>query len=368
VSDFYFTFPDRGMTYDCRGCGACCRGLGIGVDSVGGELERLVAAQPAIAPFVRRRGAALTVFNPRDRCWFLDDGGLCDLETSGGREAKPASCRLFPFNRVFHVGALTVVDYNSVICPLRAAPGGEGIPWSEVRAEVEAVRDPAIVGTALPADDLDTAGGGFAVREPHIAGACFAAASSGAWQDAWLAMDDRDADEAWQACARALGQLSGVEPQLPVDSTLASALLATPSMRFNELYGPRQYTARAAMVPVLPRMWLAWLALAGQGAGLSRRALGVQELTTIWSEVAPIAYLVARWDEQPHFAPGPVELPGIEADPDGVVRRFGESCARNRKHTRTLGEMWIAAAGDRAAADRFALAKLAEPILRKLRW
>ncbi len=365
MSDFYFTFPDRGLTYDCRGCGACCRGLGIGVDATAGELERLVAAQPAIAPFVRRRGAALTVFNPRDRCWFLDDGGLCQLETDGGREAKPASCRLFPFNRVFRVGSMTVVNYNSVICPLRAAPDGDGIPWADVRAEIEAVRDPALVGTALPVDDLDTAGGGFAVREPRIAGACFA---GGTWRDVWSAMDDRDADEAWQACARALGQLSGSEPALPTGGTMASALLATPSMRFNELYGPRQYAARAAMAAVLPGMWLAWLALAGQGASAARRDLGMQELTTIWSEVAPVGYLAARWDEQPHFAPGPVELPGTDADPKGVVRRFGEACARNRTRAKTLGEMWIAAAGSLPPEARFALAKLAEPILRKLRW
>ncbi len=367
MSDFYFTFPDRGLAYDCRGCGACCRGLGIGVDDDAGELERLLAAEPAIAPFVRRRGAALTVFNPRDRCWFLDDSGLCRLESDGGHEAKPAACRLFPFNRIFRVGTVTVVDYNSVICPLRAADG-DGVSWAEVRAELDTVRDPALVGTALPVDDLDTAGGGFALREPQIAAACFAASAGGVWREAWSAMDDRDPDEAWQACARALGQLSGLAWSLPPDQTLANALLATPSMRFNELFGPRQYAPRAQMARVLPRMWLAWLALAGQGAAISRRELGLQELTTIWSEVAPIAYLVARWDERPYFSPGPVELPEAAADPDGTVRRFGESCARNQKRARSLGEMWSAAVGDRAAADRFALAKLAEPIVRKLRW
>ena len=28
----YFTWPDRRFRYECRGCGACCKGHGIGLD------------------------------------------------------------------------------------------------------------------------------------------------------------------------------------------------------------------------------------------------------------------------------------------------------------------------------------------------
>ncbi len=52
-----FTWPDRGLAYDCRGCGACCKGLGIGLDAAGGELERLTAAYPEVAAFAK--GAAI---------------------------------------------------------------------------------------------------------------------------------------------------------------------------------------------------------------------------------------------------------------------------------------------------------------------
>ena len=143
----YFTWPDRGLRYDCRGCGACCKGLGIGLDAIGGQLVALVARRPELAAFVRKRGDAVTAFNPRDRCWFLADDGLCRVEVEDGRAAKPASCRLFPFNRVFRAGSYTIVDFNSVICPLQLAPDRDGAAHADVLAEIATIQDPAIIGT-----------------------------------------------------------------------------------------------------------------------------------------------------------------------------------------------------------------------------
>ena len=130
-------------------------GHGIGVDVAGGQLVQLLARRPGLAAFVRRRGDAITAFNPRDRCWFLADDGLCRIEVEDGRAAKPASCRLFPFNRVFRIGAYTIVDYNSVICPLTVGDGG--ITHADVLAEIEGIADPA-VGTVLPARDAEAEG------------------------------------------------------------------------------------------------------------------------------------------------------------------------------------------------------------------
>lgn len=104
----YFTWPDQRFRYECRGCGACCKGHGIGLDLAAGQLVQLVQRRPEITAFLRRRGDAITAFNPRDRCWFLADDGMCKVEVEDGRDAKPASCRLFPFNRVFRIGAYTV--------------------------------------------------------------------------------------------------------------------------------------------------------------------------------------------------------------------------------------------------------------------
>ena len=177
VEHVYFTWPDRRFRYECRGCGACCKGHGIGLDVAGGQLVQLVARRPEIVPFLRRRGEAITAFNPRDRCWFLDDGGLCRIETEDGRAAKPASCRLFPFNRVFRLGSYTIVDYNSVICPLTAAAAGDGVAHADVLAEIESIADPSIVGTPLPARDAEREGRELVETERAIAAAAFSAAA-----------------------------------------------------------------------------------------------------------------------------------------------------------------------------------------------
>jgi Fe-S-cluster containining protein len=372
----YFTWPDRRFRYECRGCGACCKGHGIGLDVAGGQLVQLIARRPEIVPFLRRRGEAITAFNPRDRCWFLDDGGQCRIELEDGRAAKPASCRLFPFNRVFRLGSYTIVDYNSVICPLTAgADGGPGggpgaITHADVLAEIESIADPSIVGTPLPARDAEAEGRELVETERAIAAAAFAAAldaataggdPAAALAATWAAQADAAALETERATAdAALRAIAGAPWRVPSGPTLAAALWLTPSMRFNELYGPRQYAPRSAMPPVLARMWLAWLGFAALGEALAGRSLGLQELTTLWSEQAPLMHAAARWTEAPALKPGPIELPGV--DPGGLVRRLGQAFVDNRKAKRTLAELVGRLGGEPAA--RVAALKSADALLR----
>jgi Fe-S-cluster containining protein len=371
VERVYFTWPDRRFHYECRGCGACCKGHGIGLDVAGGQLVQLIARRPEIVPFLRRRGEAITAFNPRDRCWFLDDGGLCRIEIEDGRAAKPASCRLFPFNRVFRLGSYTIVDYNSVICPLAATAAEGGVAHADVLAEIEAIADPSIVGTALPARDAEAEGRAFVEAERAIAAAAFAAAAAldagadaaapAALAAAWGAQADAGALELERTVADvALRAITGAGWRLPSRATLAAALWLTPSMRFNELYGPRQYAPRSAMSPVLARMWLAWLGFAALGEALAGRALGLQELTTLWSEQAPLMHAVARWTESPALKPGPVELPGV--DPGGLVRGLGQAFVDNRKAKRPLSALVERLGTDPAA--RVAALKSADALLR----
>ncbi len=380
----YFTWPDRRFAYDCRGCAACCKGHGIGIDVAGGQLVQLLARRPALAAFLRRRGDAITAFNPRDRCWFLDDGGLCRIEVEDGRAAKPASCRLFPFNRVFRLGAFTIVDYNSVICPLRVADDGAGIPHADVAAEIAQIADPAVVATPLPARDPDAEGLAFVTAERPIAAAVFAA--PGDLAAAWAAQADPSAvdptggfaprpaggagpvptphlaslDREREAASAAFTAVLGTPWQPPSLPTLTAAGWLTPSLRFNELYGPRQYAPRPRMPPVLARMWLAWLGFAALGEQLAGRPLGLQELTTLWSEQAPLMHAVARWTEPPALQPGPIELPG--ADPGGIVRSLAQACLDNRKPRRSLGDLVARLPAD--PATRVTALKAAEAILR----
>jgi Fe-S-cluster containining protein len=350
VSSTYFTWPDGRFRYECRGCSACCKGHGIGIDVKAGQLVQLVAKRPELAAFVRRRGDAITAFNPRDRCWFLADDGLCRIEVEDGREAKPASCRLFPFNRVFHVGATMVVDFNSVICPL-AVVGDGGVTHAEVLAEIATIQDAAIVGTSLPGDDA------LIAREQAVASAMFAATTlDTAWSaHGSLAMPLATVEAAFDS-------VFGMKWRLPSEATLANAIALTPSMRFNELFGPRQYAPRDQMPPLLARMWLAWLGFAAFGEALAQRPLGLQELTTLWSEQASLMHAVARWDAVPRIKPGPFELPSI--DPGNLVRGLGNQCANNKQTKRTLGELVVSVMSTAEPSARVAALKLADPILR----
>ncbi len=354
----YFTWPDRRFRYECRGCGACCKGHGIGLDVTAGQLVQLVARRPEITAFLRRRGDAITAFNPRDRCWFLADDGMCKVEVEDGRDAKPASCRLFPFNRVFRIGAYTVVDYNSVICPVFTV-GDDGITHAEVLAEIATIQDPTIVGTKLPAQNADAEGKAFVESERAIAAALFA--QPGDLAIAWGAQADAAAlDLERETASKAFEAILGTPWRAPGEATLAAATWLTPSMRFNELYGPRQYAPRSSMSPVLARMWLAWVGFAALGEQLAGRALGLQELTTLWSEQAPLLHAVARWREMPSLKPGPIELPGV--DPGNIVRGLAQALIDNRKAKKPLGVLVAAMPAD--PTTRVTALKTAEAILR----
>lgn len=353
MDDVYFTWPDRRFTYECRGCGACCKGHGIGLDTVAGQLVQLVTKRPELAAFVRRRGDAITAFNPRDRCWFLADDGLCRVETEDGRAAKPASCRLFPFNRVFKIGSTLVVDFNSVICPLAVAGDG-GVTHAEVLAEIATIQDPAIVGTQLPADVA------LISRERAIAATIFAPDVS--LETAWSAQSPVPIASGLDVATPAFEVLLGMPWRAPAAATLANALALTPSMRFNELFGPRQYAPREKVGPLLARMWLGWLGFAALGETLAQRVLTLQELTTLWSEQAPLMHAIARWDAVPVFKPGPVELPNV--DPGNLVRSFGQRCVDNKKDKKPLGALVGAVMGGADSATRIAALRMADPILR----
>jgi hypothetical protein len=377
----YFTWPDRLFSYDCRGCSACCKGLGIGLDAAAGQVEHLVGLYPGLTPFLRKRGQTWTAFNPRGRCWFLTDAGLCRVESEHGRESKPASCRLFPFNRIFRLGSWMIVDFNSVICPLRAAPdpGGDHAPapgasgpvtHASVLADIAAVRDTAVVGTALPAEQPEAEGQRLVGRERAIAEVCFAAAASPG-DDAvalvWKAQSQEGSlTHALAPLSRALVLLTGEPWRAPDAATLASCLWITPSMRFNELYGPRQYEPRAELASVLSDVWLAWLHACALGADMAGRPLDLREATSVWGEIMPLAHLAARWQSAPTMAAGPVELPGVE-DPRGVVQRFAESCVSNRAR-KPLGALLAPLLQDVPALERAVLARLIEPLLPRIRW
>jgi hypothetical protein len=178
--------------------------------------------------------------------------------------------------------------------------------------------------------------------------------------EAWRAqLDEPLAPDTMDAAFRALLDRDWTAP---TGATLAAAIHVAPSLRFNELYGPRSYAPRDRAAPLLARMWLAWLGFAALGERLAGRALGLQELTTTWSEQAPLLHACARWTETPRLKPGPIELPS--ADPDGLVKRLAQRLVDNRAARRPLGALVAATFADASPATRVAAIKLADPILR----
>ncbi len=383
VERVWFTFPDGVFSYECRGCGDCCKGLGIGFDAASGELDALLDAYPPLLAFVRQRGEAWTAINPRGRCFFLDEGGMCRVEVERGREAKPAACRLFPFNRVFRLGGWTIVDYNSVICPLRAEAaeasaeevGLSGrVRHADVLAEIGGIKDRGMVGTRLELEGSYGSPEAFVKAERAVQAACLVAASAatargvGEGLDAALAAQVGAAQEALRrrrVVSEALTALLGRPWRPPGESTLRAALWLTPSMRFNELFGPRRWSDAATRARLLGSMWLVWLDALADGEALAGRGLTMQEATSLWSAQAPIAYLLSRWDEAPVIEPGEIELEAQGERRDRAMA-FARACVANRQARASLGSLAGVLFGDRPAVERVATLRGLESTLGRI--
>lgn len=124
----YIAFPDGVFHYVCRECTQnCCYRSGEFDGSFDREMRHLVQLYPAMEiTAVRRRGDVFGFATPSGRCYFLGEDARCLVETRHGKEAKPACCSLFPFNRYARIGKTFVTSLN-LLCPVRlqvpAQPG-----------------------------------------------------------------------------------------------------------------------------------------------------------------------------------------------------------------------------------------------------
>ncbi len=119
---FYFTFPDGMLDYDCARCTAlCCRGQGLSAHAER-ELVPLLRREPGLAVWTTGRNGSIVRFTtPAGRCMFLDPTDRCSIERDSGRELKPSLCRAFPFNRVSVLGDTWVVAPH-LLCPMSLRP------------------------------------------------------------------------------------------------------------------------------------------------------------------------------------------------------------------------------------------------------
>ncbi len=340
----YFTFPDGAFSYDCGACRQrCCRGKGfaLGAD----ELVPLLARAPTLAPHLQLRGGgAYGAVDLTERCWFLADDGLCALETAHGRAAKPSTCRLFPFNRVFRLGDVRVIDVNSLLCPVAPA-GGRGVTHRALLDDIATVEGsplldvPAWQPQDLPADWLARERAIAEAAVAHAADPSALAAAAGdpgtdALHAGWLAAYGVDAAELakWEA---------EVAPRVA---------LLYPSLRWNALFhkGAPAYPKNAAELPRRLRALTLLGALAARSLGAPPSLRGLTEMVRAHAGAIDV---LARFD-----APVKLKQPKFDADiPDQLRGALGVLLGRAFRGGLSLGEL-VAAAADALPVEQRPLA------------
>jgi Fe-S-cluster containining protein len=310
----YFTFPDGGLKYDCPTCGQhCCRGKGFAFAP--SELVPLLTKAPELSPHLfLRAGGTLGAVDLTDGCWFLAGDGNCSLEVKHGRSIKPSTCRLFPFNRVFLVGDIRVVDMNSVLCPLQPA-SGDGVRWDELTREIdELAGNPLIDVEATKPLDLP---------------------------EDWLAQERAQPDPLSQEneLAREWARVLGFEQPEEFEGRISPLLkLLAPSLRFNTLFRKEGGGPYSFLMGMLPRR----LRALGFLAALAARAGGkpsLRSMTELWTQQAPTLDVLVSWNEPVHML-----RPEFDASvPAQLQPALGALLAGAFRGGKTLGELIDAA-------------------------
>lgn len=160
----YFAFASGRLSYDCVTCNAgCCRGHGYGIN-VGHELDRHLLARPGLRFFLGGKHPSkptakhLYVSNCPPACFFLTEKGRCQVHENYGYDAKPETCRLFPFNYFRRAKEYLVVAPHPTLCPLEVLSSDAFSARSDHLALLEEMRTHGI-GAAVspcltPAGDL----------------------------------------------------------------------------------------------------------------------------------------------------------------------------------------------------------------------
>ena len=339
----YFTFADGSLRYDCPSCRQrCCRGKGF---ALGGEqLVPLVAKLPTLAPLLKLRGGAWSATNLADGCWFLDDAGWCSIETTHGRALKPSTCRLFPFNRVYRVGDVRVVDVNTVLCPVEAAGGG-GVTHAELVREIDELAGSPLIDAATPLPpaldvnwlDVERKASHAAVVHAEDADALAAA------------LGEDDGARLSRAWCVALG--GDVNDLSDLERAVAKrAALLVPSLRWNFIFR-KDAAPWATSTARLPRRLRALVTLGALASRIRGQAPSLRGLTELWQNQARALDVMARWDETVKLA-----APRFDGDaPAHLLPALGALLGAAFRGGRTLGQL-VEVAGAALPAEQRTLA------------
>lgn len=371
MQPLFFTFLDGAFRYDCPSCGqACCRGKGIAIDA-GQELVQLIRRVPQLAPMVLPVGGGyVRLPDATDGCWFLRGDGMCSYEQEHGRAAKFSTCRLFPFNRVFRAGAVRVVDYNSVVCPLKDAYGtGTGVTYSELQAELQAAGESPLVSStaelpegarelrwhALEQGILE-ASAAHVEAPDYVAFAEFQLARSQRHLgEVRLASEEPGLFELVELWAKLYGiSTKSAEWHALAAPTARALTLLTPSLRFNALFkrGAGTYKQQLPGLPhkLLATWFLGTLAALAASASASTSSgtqgspvLSLRAMTELHQAHAALRDLLARAGE-PAVLDRPLSATDMPEEVAGAVRTLSRNLSGRDAKRQTLGKWLIDAA------------------------
>jgi len=349
VQSLFFTFLDGAFRYDCAACGqACCRGKGVAIDAQR-DLVPLLRRTPQIASLLSPLpGGYVRLPDVTDGCWFLRRDGMCSYEVAHGRDAKFTTCRLFPFNRVFRVGSLRIVDFNSVVCPLQDALGtGHGVSHAELASELSVVGDGPLVSTPLPLPE-----GARELRWHVLEQSIVEASREALTASSYLPFAVRQLE----LTSRQLGLRSGVATESAVESlsrllscwgalfgelseetslcTRRMAML-TPSLRFNTLFRRAAPAYREGALLQPAQLLAAWFlaskaadaygaehaAIQGAPSPQASHTLSLRSLTELYQAQAPLRDLLARV-EQPAVLNQPITVEDLPKDLATAAQRL----------------------------------------------
>jgi Fe-S-cluster containining protein len=329
----YYTFVDGALRYDCPSCGQhCCRGRGWALGA--NELIPLLRKAPEVAPHLFVRGGeTFGAIDFTDGCWFLQKDGNCRVEVEHGRALKPSTCRLFPFNRVYRVGDVRVVDVNTVLCPLQHAPG-RGVTWAELDRELEGAAGSPLID--VPASKPLQLPDDWLAIERRVFDACRAHAAD--LPALTRASGDADTDEIVASWSRTYGVDGAEYARLEAQVAPLVALLV-PSLRWNTLF-KKDAGNYDHVAPRLPRRiralgFLGAMALRARGAMPSLR-----DLTELCQMQLGALEVLSSWRE-----PVQVVRPNFDADiPESMRAPLGVLMAGAFRGGKTLGDLVEAAA------------------------
>jgi hypothetical protein len=275
---------------------------------------------------------------------------------------------MFPFNRVFRVGASQIVDVNSVVCPVEDAfQSGLGVSHTELLAELARFAKNPLLESPVPLSEQaqklrwltletqlrdDSAG--------FLAAPRFLDYARHMQQHTALHLGlRRSTDEAARHIAdllRYLETLYGKVNPVHTEATSRALLLLSPSLRFNALFR-KNTVGYSQVVQSLPAQLLATFALAAQAATVWDRPLTLRGLTELHQAQTDLRLLLAKLREVAVLRE-PVSAPDLPSSLQQAAHALSQRLAPHKQTAKPLGDVLVEVAEPLCPTDRALLPTL----------